>query len=57
MRNRTAGTLERLADQRALDVREVRAQMSEELARAYETAAGFKMSWPGLARYWRKKIA
>jgi glyoxylase-like metal-dependent hydrolase (beta-lactamase superfamily II) len=34
---------------------ELRAQMSEELARAYETAAGFRMSWPGLARYWRKK--
>jgi len=29
--------------------------MPEELARAYETAAGFRMSWPGLARYWRKK--
>jgi len=38
-------------------MRELRAQMSEELARAYETAAGFRMSWPGLARYWRKKSA
>jgi len=36
---------------------ELRAQMSEELATAYETAAGFRMSWPGLARYWRKKEA
>jgi glyoxylase-like metal-dependent hydrolase (beta-lactamase superfamily II) len=34
---------------------DLRAQMSEDLARAYEMAAGFKMSWPGLARYWRKK--
>jgi glyoxylase-like metal-dependent hydrolase (beta-lactamase superfamily II) len=34
---------------------DLRAQMSEEMARAYEMAAGFRMSWPGLARYWRKK--
>jgi len=36
-------------------MKELRAQMPEELATAYETAAGFRMSWPGLARYWRKK--
>ena len=36
---------------------ELRAQMPEELATAYETAAGFRMSWPGLARYWRKREA
>ena len=36
---------------------ELRAQMPEELAAAYESAAGFRMSWPGLARYWRKKEA
>ena len=35
---------------------ELRSQMPEELARAYEIAAGFKMSWPGLARYWRKRL-
>jgi glyoxylase-like metal-dependent hydrolase (beta-lactamase superfamily II) len=34
---------------------ELRSQMSEDLAKAYEMAAGFRMSWPGLARYWRKK--
>jgi glyoxylase-like metal-dependent hydrolase (beta-lactamase superfamily II) len=34
---------------------ELRANMSEEMAEAYEGAAGFKMNWPGLARYWRKK--
>jgi glyoxylase-like metal-dependent hydrolase (beta-lactamase superfamily II) len=36
---------------------ELRSQMSEERAAAYESAAGFRMSWPGLARYWRKKDA
>jgi len=34
---------------------ELRSQMSEDMAKAYEMAAGFRMSWPGLARYWRKK--
>jgi glyoxylase-like metal-dependent hydrolase (beta-lactamase superfamily II) len=34
---------------------ELRSQMPEELATAYESAAGFRLSWPGLARYWRKK--
>jgi glyoxylase-like metal-dependent hydrolase (beta-lactamase superfamily II) len=34
---------------------ELRARMSEEMAKAYEMAAGFRLSWPGLARYWRKK--
>ena len=46
---------ERKAQYEARMMAELRAQMPEELARAYETAAGFRMSWPGLARYWRKK--
>ena len=54
----TAGTDdERKARYEAWMMGELRAQMSEDLARAYETAAGFRMSWPGLARYWRKKAA
>jgi glyoxylase-like metal-dependent hydrolase (beta-lactamase superfamily II) len=48
---------ERKAHYEARMMAELRAQMPEELARAYETAAGFRMSWPGLARYWRKKKA
>jgi glyoxylase-like metal-dependent hydrolase (beta-lactamase superfamily II) len=36
---------------------EFRAQMSEERSAAYESAAGFQLMWPGLARYWRKKAA
>jgi glyoxylase-like metal-dependent hydrolase (beta-lactamase superfamily II) len=36
---------------------ELRAVMSEEKAAAYEMAAGFGMTWPGLARYWRKREA
>ena len=36
---------------------ELRAHMSEERTAAYESAAGFTMMWPGLARYWRKKEA
>jgi glyoxylase-like metal-dependent hydrolase (beta-lactamase superfamily II) len=36
---------------------ELRAQMPEERAAAYESAAGFGLMWPGLARYWRKKEA
>ena len=52
----TDGTDEdRKAHYEARMMAELRAQMPEELARAYETAAGFRMSWPGLARYWRKK--
>jgi len=46
---------ERKASYEARMMAELRAQMPEELARAYETAAGFRMSWPGLARYWRKR--
>jgi glyoxylase-like metal-dependent hydrolase (beta-lactamase superfamily II) len=46
---------DRKAHYEARMMAELRAQMPEELARAYETAAGFKMSWPGLARYWRKR--
>jgi glyoxylase-like metal-dependent hydrolase (beta-lactamase superfamily II) len=46
---------ERKAQYEARMMAELRAQMPEELARAYETAAGFRMSWPGLARYWRKR--
>ena len=48
---------ERKASYEARMMAELRAQMPEELARAYETAAGFRMSWPGLARYWRKREA
>ncbi|HET9267573.1 MAG TPA: MBL fold metallo-hydrolase [Vicinamibacterales bacterium] len=52
----TGGTdEERKAHYESRMMAELRAQMPEELARAYETAAGFRMSWPGLARYWRKK--
>jgi glyoxylase-like metal-dependent hydrolase (beta-lactamase superfamily II) len=46
---------DRKAHYEARMMAELRAHMPEELARAYETAAGFRMSWPGLARYWRKK--
>jgi len=38
-------------------MRELRQQMSEADARAYETVARFDLSWRGLARYWRKKEA
>jgi len=34
---------------------ELRRQMGEEEARAYEVAARFDLNWRGLARYWRKK--
>jgi glyoxylase-like metal-dependent hydrolase (beta-lactamase superfamily II) len=34
---------------------EFRAHMNEERSAAYESAAGFQLMWPGLARYWRKK--
>lgn len=52
----TDGTDEdRKAHYEARMMAELRAHMPEELARAYEAAAGFRMSWPGLARYWRKK--
>jgi glyoxylase-like metal-dependent hydrolase (beta-lactamase superfamily II) len=35
--------------------RELRRQMSESEARAYEVAGRFDLSWRGLARYWRKR--
>jgi glyoxylase-like metal-dependent hydrolase (beta-lactamase superfamily II) len=35
--------------------KELRAQMTDERAAAYESGAGFGLMWPGLARYWRKK--
>lgn len=35
--------------------RELRRSMPEELAADYESAAGFGLSWLGLARYWRKR--
>jgi glyoxylase-like metal-dependent hydrolase (beta-lactamase superfamily II) len=34
---------------------ELRAHMPEDRATAYESAAGFGLMWPGLARYWRKR--
>jgi glyoxylase-like metal-dependent hydrolase (beta-lactamase superfamily II) len=36
---------------------ELRAQMTEERAAAYELSAGFTLMWGGLARYWRKRTA
>jgi glyoxylase-like metal-dependent hydrolase (beta-lactamase superfamily II) len=37
--------------------REMRRRMSESEAHAYEVAGRFDLSWRGLARYWRKKVA
>jgi glyoxylase-like metal-dependent hydrolase (beta-lactamase superfamily II) len=37
--------------------RELRRRMSESDAHAYEVAGRFDLSWRGLARYWRKKVA
>ena len=34
---------------------ELRSQMTEEQAAAYELSAGFTLMWGGLARYWRKR--
>jgi glyoxylase-like metal-dependent hydrolase (beta-lactamase superfamily II) len=34
---------------------EMRSQMPEDRVAAYEASAGFTLTWPGLARYWRKK--
>ena len=36
---------------------ELRAHMTEDRAAAYELAAGFKLMWFGLARYWKKREA
>jgi glyoxylase-like metal-dependent hydrolase (beta-lactamase superfamily II) len=36
--------------------RALRRSMREELAADYESAAGFGLSWLGLARYWRRKL-
>jgi len=35
--------------------RELRRSMHDDLAADYESAAGFGLSWLGLARYWRKR--
>ena len=35
--------------------RELRRQMTEEQAMAYEGASPLDLSWLGLARYWRKR--
>jgi glyoxylase-like metal-dependent hydrolase (beta-lactamase superfamily II) len=46
---------ERRAAFEALVRRELRRSMREELAADYESAAGFGLSWLGLARYWRRR--
>ena len=37
--------------------RDLRRRMSDAHAQAYEVAGRFDLSWRGLARYWRKKVA